>query len=119
MRENHKAPVKNLEKILNVPFLGGILTEYVGWPSIFLINLPIGLLGILLVQQFIPETTEKRVKLDYGGMVTFIIAAFSLVQGILTLFKGEIVGGILIVIALACVFYAVFWIVDKMDKGIE
>ena len=84
------------------PALGGILTKYVGWPSIFLINIPIGLLGILLVQLFIPETLEKRYKLDYGGMVTFIITAFSLVQGILTLFKGELIGGILIVIALVC-----------------
>jgi MFS family permease len=84
------------------PALGGLLTKYVGWPSIFLINIPIGLLGIFLVQLFIPETSEKRYKLDYGGMITFIITAFSLVQGILTLFKGELIGGILIVIALVC-----------------
>ncbi|MFX0211921.1 MAG: MFS transporter, partial [Candidatus Hodarchaeota archaeon] len=84
------------------PFLGGILTEYVGWPSIFLINIPVGFLGILLVQQFIPETTEKRVKLDYGGMTVFMITTFSLVQGILTLFKGEIMGGIYIAVTLIC-----------------
>ena len=35
-------------------------------------------------------------------MVAFIITAFSLVQGSLTLFKGELIGGILIVIALVC-----------------
>lgn len=82
------------------PFLGGILTEYIGWPSIFLINIPIGLVGILFVQKFIPETTEKRSKLDYAGMIIFIMTAFSLVQGILTLFKGNLIGGILITIAL-------------------
>lgn len=82
------------------PAIGGFLTKYVGWPSIFLINIPIGLLGILLVQLFIPETPEKRYKLDYGGMFVFIITAFSLVQGILTLFKGELIGGVLILIAL-------------------
>lgn len=82
------------------PVLGGILTEYVGWPSIFLINVPVGIIGILLVHMFIPETSEKRFKLDYGGMVAFIITAFSLVQGILTLFKGELIGGFFIVIAL-------------------
>ena len=82
------------------PVVGGILTEYVGWPSIFLINVPVGLIGVLLVQQFIPETIEKRFKLDYGGMIVFIITAFSLVQGVLTLFKGELIGGIFIAIAL-------------------
>ncbi|MFW9905365.1 MAG: MFS transporter [Candidatus Thorarchaeota archaeon] len=84
------------------PALGGILTEFVGWPSIFLINIPIGLIGIVLVHLYIPETTEKRYKLDYGGMITFIITAFSLVQGILTLFEGELIGGILIVTAIVC-----------------
>jgi EmrB/QacA subfamily drug resistance transporter len=84
------------------PALGGFLTKYVGWPSIFLINIPIGLVGILLVQLFIPETLEKRYKLDYKGMFTFIIIAFSLVQGILTLFEGELIGGILIAITLVC-----------------
>lgn len=84
------------------PALGGILTRYVGWPSIFLINIPIGLFGILLVQKFIPETPEKRHKLDYGGMFVFIIAAFSLVQGISTLVKGEPIGVILITITLIC-----------------
>ncbi|MFX1517482.1 MAG: MFS transporter [Promethearchaeota archaeon] len=84
------------------PALGGILTRYVGWPSIFLINFPIGLLGILFVQLFLPETIEKRYKLDYRGMTLFIITAFSLVQGILTLFEGELIGGILLMIALVC-----------------
>jgi EmrB/QacA subfamily drug resistance transporter len=81
------------------PFLGGILTEYAGWSSIFLINIPVGLFGILLVQQFIPETTQKRFKLDYGGMISFMIAIFALVQGILTLFRGNLVGGVFITIA--------------------
>ncbi|MHA2336457.1 MAG: MFS transporter [Candidatus Hodarchaeales archaeon] len=81
------------------PFLGGILTEYTGWSSIFLINVPVGLIGILLVHQFIPETTQKRLKLDYGGMILFMITIFALVQGILTLFRGDIIGGVLITIA--------------------
>jgi EmrB/QacA subfamily drug resistance transporter len=83
------------------PVVGGILTKYVGWPSIFLINVPIGLVGIILIQQFIPETFRKTVsKLDYGGMFIFILTIFSLVQGILILFKGDIIGGLLLIIAL-------------------
>jgi sugar phosphate permease len=69
-----------------------------------LINIPVGLFGILLVQQFIPETTQKRFKLDYGGMISFMIAIFALVQGILTLFRGNLVGGVFITIAFICGF---------------
>ncbi|MFX1508579.1 MAG: MFS transporter, partial [Promethearchaeota archaeon] len=67
------------------PALGGFLTKFVGWPSIFLINIPLGLIGIILVHLYIPETFEKRYKLDFGGMIIFMITTFSLVQGILTL----------------------------------
>lgn len=31
------------------PFLGGILTDYFGWRSIFMINVPIGILAVLLI----------------------------------------------------------------------
>lgn len=31
------------------PFLGGVLTQYFGWRSIFFVNVPIGIACILLV----------------------------------------------------------------------
>ncbi len=37
------------------PPLGGFLVTYASWHWIFLINLPIGLLGLVLVHRFIPE----------------------------------------------------------------
>ncbi len=92
------------------PVVGGILTEFIGWPSIFVINIPIGLIGIILVQQYIPETTKKDIsKLDYRGMTLFIIIAFSLVQGILVLFEGSFWGLIFIFIALVCSLLFVFF----------
>src|SRR5207247_982435 len=36
--------------------LGGVLTQFLGWPSIFLINVPIGALVFLLSLRFIPES---------------------------------------------------------------
>jgi EmrB/QacA subfamily drug resistance transporter len=37
------------------PALGGILIGYVGWRSIFLVNVPIGAVGLLLVKKFVPS----------------------------------------------------------------
>jgi len=92
------------------PVVGGILTEFIGWPSIFILNLPIGLIGIILVQQYIPETTKKDIsKLDYRGMTLFIVIAFSFVQGILVLFEGSFWGLIFIFIAFVCSLLFVFF----------
>lgn len=82
------------------PVIGGVLTQFIGWPSIFLINIPIGFIGVILVQNFIPETERKSdIQLDYFGMIIFIITVFALVQGILTLFQGVLSGLIFILIA--------------------
>jgi len=40
------------------PPFGGFLTTYFSWHWIFLINVPIGLLGIWLVGRFLPETVR-------------------------------------------------------------
>ncbi len=53
--------------IVGPPF-GGFLTTYFSWHWIFLINVPIGILGILLVSRFLPDTmrNEPR-KIDLTG----------------------------------------------------
>ncbi len=40
------------------PTIGGLLVDGWGWRSVFLINLPIGLLALLLVSRSIPESKE-------------------------------------------------------------
>jgi EmrB/QacA subfamily drug resistance transporter len=53
------------------PTLGGWLVEYVNWRWIFLINLPIGILGLVLGYLAIPEFKKEPVgKLDVPGAIT-------------------------------------------------
>jgi EmrB/QacA subfamily drug resistance transporter len=49
------------------PPLGGFITTYFHWRWIFLINLPIGVLGIALAQRFIPDIRESPPPLDWIG----------------------------------------------------
>jgi EmrB/QacA subfamily drug resistance transporter len=93
------------------PVIGGFLSEYIGWTSIFIINIPIGLIGILLVQRKIPETPRKDdIKIDYLGMILFIVAAFSFVGGVLYIFKDSLLGGFLI--SISVIFGVVFIYVE-------
>lgn len=51
--------------------LGGLLTQLVGWPWIFLINVPIGAVALLLSPRLMPESRAEGVRrLDLAGAVS-------------------------------------------------
>jgi EmrB/QacA subfamily drug resistance transporter len=61
------------------PTLGGYLVEYVNWRWIFTINLPIGVVGILLSLAVLPEFQSKHPgKLDVAGALTSATGLFCL-----------------------------------------
>jgi MFS transporter, DHA2 family, methylenomycin A resistance protein len=63
------------------PFVGGGLITLVGWRSIFLVNLPIGLAGLWLAWRFAGETTRSPQRgIDLPGQVT-AVAALGLLAG--------------------------------------
>ncbi|MBN8998400.1 MAG: MFS transporter, partial [Rhizobiales bacterium] len=52
------------------PPLGGFITTYFDWRWIFWINVPIGVLGIVLATLFVPDVRgEERVRFDTLGFV--------------------------------------------------
>jgi EmrB/QacA subfamily drug resistance transporter len=62
------------------PVIGGILSQFYGWPSIFLVNLPIGIIGLLVVQFVVPETDPvKETKFDTPGAILFFSFLFILI----------------------------------------
>ena len=68
------------------PIIGGLLTDKWGWPSIFLINVPLGILGLIWVQLAIPSTPSSYDKKgDVLGSISFVLFMFSSI-GSLTFF---------------------------------
>jgi EmrB/QacA subfamily drug resistance transporter len=64
------------------PPLGGFITTYFSWRWIFWINVPIGLLGIVLATLFIAETREEGVApLDVPGFALIGIGLTGVVFG--------------------------------------
>ncbi len=63
------------------PFIGGILTQYFGWRSIFLICVPLGISVILLVFFKLKTDTTSRVpnKIDHLGALYYSAGLISIV----------------------------------------
>jgi EmrB/QacA subfamily drug resistance transporter len=56
------------------PLLGGVMSETLGWRSIFLVNLPIGILVLASIFLLLPYVRPNRQpKIDYAGAVTLAI----------------------------------------------
>jgi EmrB/QacA subfamily drug resistance transporter len=54
------------------PLVGGLIVAYFHWSVIFFVNIPIGLLGMILVYRLLPNyRAEKNYPLDYVGLVLF------------------------------------------------
>ncbi len=59
------------------PSLGGVLLAGLGWPAIFLINVPLGILTLLLAYRYLPIDRQGRPKTDrasFDTMGTLLLA---------------------------------------------
>jgi EmrB/QacA subfamily drug resistance transporter len=68
------------------PPIGGFITTYAHWRWIFFINVPIGLLGLVLVTRYIGDIREENTPpLDRRGLVLLGIGLSGIVFGLATM----------------------------------
>lgn len=66
------------------PLIGGLITQYISWRGIFYMNLPFGLLSILLLWVYLHEHLEpRRPRIDYLGAGVLALGVTALLLGIL------------------------------------
>ncbi len=94
------------------PLVGGLLVDGLGWRSIFLVNLPIGLILTVVTLRAVPESADRNPRpADPVGMALFAVAGLLAVSGLI---RGNedgwssppILGSLLLAAALAVAFIA-------------
>jgi EmrB/QacA subfamily drug resistance transporter len=66
------------------PLVGGALTDGLGWQSVFLLNVPIGIAAIAVTFTKLRETRDPNAtRIDWPGLATFSTALFLLVLALL------------------------------------
>ena len=72
------------------PFLGGVLTQNIGWLSVFFLNVPFGLLNTFMAIRWIPRRPGERKSggfdiigsCIYGAMLFLLLYGFSVIPSI-------------------------------------
>lgn len=101
------------------PVVGGILTQWVGWWAIFLVNVPFGLLSIAITTRLAPETARKGQRgIDLGGQVTAVIALAALTYGLIESGSvGWAAPRVVVALGAAVVSALAFLLIERRQTG--
>ena len=94
------------------PVGGGFFVEYISWHWIFLINLPVGVLGLIFSMIFIPEMANKEAgRFDVAGFLLFSASMVSIsmaMEGFGQLHLPRAEAGLLAIAGL--LFMGIYWL---------
>ncbi|GBQ12316.1 MFS transporter [Komagataeibacter rhaeticus] len=66
------------------PVVGGVLVHWVGWQAVFWVNVPIGLVAIMLTLRFVPESRGGAGRgIDAPGQLLAIVALAMVTSGLI------------------------------------
>nr|CBX78847.1 putative major facilitator superfamily transporter [Erwinia amylovora ATCC BAA-2158] len=81
------------------PLLGGVLVTWATWNWIFLINIPIGVVGIFFARKYMPDFTTPKRRFDVLGFLLFGLGLVGISCGI-ELFGERVVSSLIALMVL-------------------
>jgi len=101
------------------PLFGGLIVDYLNWRMIFFVNVPIGLVGLYLVLNLLPDyRSDDKPPLDFVGLILFatgigILSYVLEVFGEHTLGSYEIPGLLVVALALLIAYWRYSLTLDR------
>ena len=99
------------------PSLGGFMTEYISWRSVFYVNLPIGLLGLYFIARHMPLIRNSKqggpMKLDWPGALLIAASLGSLQLFVELLPKHGFSTGMIVLLACSLIAFAALYVCEK------
>ena len=94
------------------PLCGGFIVDTLSWHWIFFVNVPIGLILLVLLSIFLVEPHNKREKqpIDIAGSLSLMVLLLSLLYGFQTLGEGNGVGLPTIICLVLTVLAGIFFV---------
>ncbi|HVB72771.1 MAG TPA: MFS transporter [Ktedonobacteraceae bacterium] len=98
------------------PVLGGVILAFTSWRWIFLINLPIGIIGtlaaFLLLHDIAPNPRGER--FDLGGALLFCIGLVTLLLGVMgSIGTGWLTPSVMIFLLIALISFVTFFLWER------
>jgi len=100
--------------------LGGVLTATLGWRSVLLVNVPIGIVAAILSLKYLPESTHENVSrhLDLPGAIAITSGLIILVYALTnTQASGFFTFPTLFMIVLSLLIIGVFFVIESRSKA--
>lgn len=100
------------------PLAGGFIVDFISWHWIFLMNIPFGILSLIVLWVSLFEQIEKKKQvIDYPGILAFAVSMTSLLYA-LTVFGSEkrLTGGVLLFGAISLIGLILFVWIEMRSK---